>query len=1187
MRLRQVSFLTVLLFLSQAVTAFAGYVFVTPPQSALDTTVRGYTESLVPIGTVQVPGNVLQALSSVNGAKAIFLTDNATNPIVFVNINGGQFSGAIRSVSLGGRVPLRAELSPSGQFLFVVAQGEPAALFTIDLIGEALLGTGPTILPQRPKDFAISPDGRYGYFVGFGEQNLFLYFVVDLGSQQTVYQIGGIGALDSVSVSPTGRVFVTSEYQLLEFNPKPPHTRIGFTQLGAVVPGKMAFSPDGRYALVANKFMSVGAPSVQLFDLSLPGTNNVGQPPSARLLESFMITLPGVPGTLKLENLTITSPDRAYAWSPASGRMVQISYPALAAAEAVASTVGPFGVVSSFAASEQYPNRANLYYGQGNLLRQVTLPGSQLGAVQSTVENVRAVHFGAVPSQGAVAEMVGIGAGQIVGPGIELKPYAVRVLDPAGVPVADRAVQFTPSVPEVGLSTNTAITNKDGMVLVTVVAPLANGDFSVTASVGDKNVVLTSRVTGGETPPGDPGEPQTSRIIKVRGDGSLRQLNDAFEVEKKPLVVRVIDADGKPVAGTPITWTFSGLVFQVFAASETDENGEAIFLWTNGGASTVGQPLVFYSITAASAFGSVTFTATGYDGSFPAALPQVYLIKPTQENPNLTVRLGEVLKDAIQVRVLTGVGSTVAGGAPIQNIGLRAFGPFTNPADGPVVQCQDVIALTDETGLASCDILALGKTGNVNLILEIGGGYAFFDRIPLTVLPGNPSTPLIVSGNQQNALTGDLFGLPLVGRIRDAAGNNLIGIPITWEVVTAGTLSLENTNSLTDANGMVSTRVRAGEVAGTHRVRLKAGTFEVLFDLTVNSRLGGIAKISGDNQTGIATNQPFPQPLTVRLTNTLGQVVAGQTVNWAVVSGSATLSAGTSASNASGLASINVTAGPTAGNIVISATAGTLPPVTFTLASRPPGPVIAATSFRNAASNDIGIAPGTLARITGPGVAAGVTGIRNASLLGGRLPFEFEGVKVQFVSGGVVSWAPIYQVANVAGMESVLIQVPFEVTGPTAASTVFVQGGSSTVDGIAVKAASPGVLEDDFGGGRIAAVVIRSDGLVVTPETPARRGETLRMYAIGLGQTTPLADTNRVGQPDQLVKAAVAVGIDDAGVEVVSAKLAENLVGIYEIVFVVPATATFGNNRPLGFVMEVNPGQPIFANGSIIAIGPQ
>ena len=88
-----------------------------------------------------------------------------------------------------------------------------------------------------------------------------------------------------------------------------------------------------------------------------------------------------------------------------------------------------------------------------------------------------------------------------------------------------------------------------------------------------------------------------------------------------------------------------------------------------------------------------------------------------------------------------------------------------------------------------------------------------------------------------------------------------------------------------------------------------------------------------------------------------------------------------------------------------------------------------------------------------------------------------------------------------------------------------------------------------------------------------------------LGQTTPLAEPTLIGQPEQAVRATVAVGVDDKGVQVLRAELAENLIGIYEIVFKIPADATIGNNRPLGFVIEETPGQPVFANGSVIAIG--
>ncbi|KAA0219874.1 MAG: ABC transporter ATP-binding protein, partial [Planctomycetota bacterium] len=46
---------------------------------------------------------------------------------------------------------------------------------------------------------------------------------------------------------------------------------------------------------------------------------------------------------------------------------------------------------------------------------------------------------------------------------------------------------------------------------------------------------------------------------------------------------------------------------------------------------------------------------------------------------------------------------------------------------------------------------------------------------------------------------------------------------------------LEGTVAVADQNGLVSTRVRIGNVPGTHQIRLKAGAQEVLFDVIVES----------------------------------------------------------------------------------------------------------------------------------------------------------------------------------------------------------------------------------------------------------------------------------------------------------------------------------------------------------------
>jgi len=222
--------------------------------------------------------------------------------------------------------------------------------------------------------------------------------------------------------------------------------------------------------------------------------------------------------------------------------------------------------------------------------------------------------------------------------------------------------------------------------------------------------------------------------------------------------------------------------------------------------------------------------------------------------------------------------------------------------------------------------------------------------------------------------------------------------------------------------------------------------------------------------------------------------------------------------------------------------------------------------------------------VTGGGIAKNVNELAVASLFTGRLPVSFRGLVVEFRQAGQSYYAPIYWIARDGATETALIQAPYEITGPTVDVIVSIDGVQTTVSAVPVDPVSPGIIEDQIDDRR-AAIVIRSDGLLVTKSTPARRGETVRLYAIGLGQTTPKAETNRVGLPDQRVTNTVAVGIDNAGVEVVAAKLAENLIGIYEVWFKIPEDALIGD-RPLGLVVAGPDGKPYYAQASKLPVGP-
>lgn len=1189
MSFRQVLRLITLVLVVFAQSALCSHVFVIPSAGSQNTAVHGFTAGLRSLGSpINPPPAVQQVLSSPLGNKAIFISNDPVSPVSFISVSSGQYSGGLRSLSLDGLPANRAVLSHDGERLYVLAGTNNGALYVLNLTSEMIVSGGVVPVIGTPSDIDLSPDGRYAYVISRSITNPGRLTIVDLQTLSVVEQITNIGTLNNVSVSPSGRVFVTGQFQLFEFSSQPPFESIGRTQL-ITSPGRLHFSPDGRYMLAGNILLN--GRSVQVFDLSRVATNPSGQPGGPLPVSEASIFVTDDDRQIFFpDHIAILDGSTALAYNNVTGRVWQLSYPNLQVAEKIFEGVGTLTGVTGLDTSNEFPGAHMLYYLQGQVLRSYDLTVSNALDLVNIGTSGGSVHFAADALSGAPAEMVQYGGGQTVGPRVELRPYAVRVIDASGRPVPRAPVTFSSSVPGVTFSANSVLTNLDGIAMVRVTAPPTAGEFAVSAASGALSEVFVSTVTGGTG--GGPGDPGSGgpRLLKVAGDGQLRQLLDG--ISSKPFVVRAVDGAGNPIAGVAVTWSHSQGVVSASPTSQlTDAKGEAEFQWIPSGEIPAGAATLEYQVTASSQIGTAIFLATSYPfqgGSLSS--PTAMLTNPPQENRSITVKLGRPQTDAEAVRVVvvTGAAPGTSPGQPIRNVGVRAYTRFSNPEQGPVVACEGITAFTGDDGVARCKLLALGRVGTTDMVVDIGEGFTLFSGIRITVTPGDPTTPTITQGNNQTGRPGTVLPTALAARITDGFGNILAGTPVTWQVVAPpDTLTLQNTVNVADQAGLVSTRVLLGSVPGSHQIRLRAGESEVLFNVIVESPVAGFSIVSGNNQPAAVIGQQFALPLVVRVTDLNNQPVAGQSVSWAVTSGSAQVGSAASLTDNDGRASMTVTAGSTVGPIVVTATVAGQPPLNFTLSSRLPGPLINAASFRNAASNEIGVTPGGLVRIYGTGLAPGITGEHNANILGGRLPIEFAGVRVEFTSGGVSTFAPIYQVANLGGSESVLVQVPFELAGPTATATVNVQGGNTTVENIQVLPASPGVLEDNFAGGRRAAVVIRSDGYVVTPETPARRGETLRMYAIGLGQTNPIAGTNRVGQPDQFVLANIAVGIDNAGVEVVSAKLAENLIGIYEIIFVVPTSATIGNDRPFGFVMEVEPGQPLYANGSIIAIGAE
>lgn len=165
----------------------------------------------------------------------------------------------------------------------------------------------------------------------------------------------------------------------------------------------------------------------------------------------------------------------------------------------------------------------------------------------------------------------------------------------------------------------------------------------------------------------------------------------------------------------------------------------------------------------------------------------------------------------------------------------------------------------------------------------------------------------------------------LVTRYGGPTVPTLPGDVISWAVTASPAGGNGVISGVTTTNGVGNSQAAfTATVPGVYTVTASSGdTFSPDstedFTITVTAITRTLAVSSGNGQTA-PTNTALPLPL-VALAQDNGVFAPGITINWAVVSGSATLSAATSVTNAAaGLASINVTLGPTPGPIVITGT---------------------------------------------------------------------------------------------------------------------------------------------------------------------------------------------------------------------------------------------------------------------------
>jgi uncharacterized protein (TIGR03437 family) len=408
----------------------------------------------------------------------------------------------------------------------------------------------------------------------------------------------------------------------------------------------------------------------------------------------------------------------------------------------------------------------------------------------------------------------------------------------------------------------------------------------------------------------------------------------------------------------------------------------------------------------------------------------------------------------------------------------------------------------------------------------------------------------------------------------DAAGNLYVSSYVYGEIyaVSGGAIRrIGGGGTQPPADGMDARNAYyiggAGLAAGPNGDLYSSNALDQIWKLVLNSP-AGLTITGGNNQSG-AVGSTLPAVLGVAVNGRAGVGVAGATVTFAVTSGSAILSASSVTTGTAGTATVNVTLGPTAGNIVVTASVAgtTVASVTFSITATSgggtgPGCSVGLPAVTSVKSlTDFGafstFTAGSYLEIKGSNLAVDTRIWAGSDFNGSNAPTMLDGtsVSINAVPGFVYYISPT-QIDVQAPADPATGSVPLIVTNCA---------GSSTAIQVQKASLAPGMLAPaSFNiGGKQYLVALFQDGVTYVgnvgliagvPFRPAMPGDLITTYGVGFGSVTPASPPGVVvAQANSIPNLTISFGSTAATVSY--AGLAVGVIGLYQFNLAVPQVA--------------------------------
>ncbi|HEX8271168.1 MAG TPA: Ig-like domain-containing protein, partial [Longimicrobiaceae bacterium] len=347
------------------------------------------------------------------------------------------------------------------------------------------------------------------------------------------------------------------------------------------------------------------------------------------------------------------------------------------------------------------------------------------------------------------------------------------------------------------------------------------------------------------------------------------------------------------------------------------------------------------TVDARAGVASAMLAGAGTYAILPRAATGLTLVKVAGDNQTGTV--GQPPADFLVARLVNAAGR----GVPNQVL------TWTVIQGGGIIRPLE--ERTDSAGRVRA-VFTLGPDAGLNRVSVRAAGA---DSVVFTAtgVSAAPSSIVVVAGDGQTATAGSAVATPPSVRVTDSRGNPVADATVTFAVATGGG-SITGATPKTDGNGIATVGSwTLGTTAGPNSLTATlAGGLSVTVNATgIPGAAASISKQSGDGGTAVVATT---RALEAKVVDANGNGVAGVTVSWAVATGGGSLSAPSSVTDGSGVASVVWTFGGTVGTQSVTATAAGLTgsPLTFSATTTPAAASRLAITTQPSAAAQSGIA---------------------------------------------------------------------------------------------------------------------------------------------------------------------------------------------------------------------------------------